>query len=172
MKISLALTLAAVAGLAALASTQSGGLQTLKGRPMPSFTMTDTNGKRHTNASLRGKVVLLDFWASWCGPCKAASPIMQRLHERFAKDGLVVVGANVEPDDSVADIKGYASKNGYTYTFTHSNQALSRQLGVRGIPAFVFVDRKGVVREVAIGFDPDKSEAAFTQKVRQLLAAR
>lgn len=145
-------------------------LESMVGRPAPAFKMTDTKGKVHTNKSLKGKVVLLDFWATWCGPCKAASPTMQKLHAKYAKKGLVVVGANTfeEGDSKSAAIK-YMKEHKYSYTFTYGNDALARALGVRGIPAFVFLDKTGKIAKALVGFGGQRP-AEMEALVKNLLA--
>lgn len=165
--------LAAVSTLAlgaAVLFAQGGQGENLKGKPFPAFKMTDTNGKVHTNASLKGKVVLLDFWATWCGPCKAASPTMQKLHEKYASKGLVVIGANAyeQPKDKAGAAAKYQKEHKYTYTFTKDNDKLAASIGARGIPFFVFIDKQGVVREVATGFGGG-SAAQFEKTVQSLL---
>lgn len=165
--------LAAVSALAVgalVVNAQGGQGEGLKGKAFPAFKMTDTSGKVHTNASLKGKVVLLDFWATWCGPCKAASPTMQKLHEKYAKQGLVVIGANTfeQPKDRKGAAAKYKSEHKYGYTFTSENDKLAQQLGVQGIPFFVFVDRQGIVREVATGFGGTSPEQ-FEATVKKLL---
>ncbi len=142
----------------------------LKGKAMPAFSMTDTSGKVHTNASLKGKVVLLDFWATWCGPCKAASPTMQKLHEKYAKQGLVVVGANVfeQGPGAKTAAANYAKEHKYSYTFTKGNDALAQKLGINGIPAFIFIGKDGKVAEVQTGFD-EALATQFEATVKKLL---
>lgn len=149
---------------------QGGQGDALKGKPFPSFKMTDTAGKVHTNASLKGKVVLVDFWATWCGPCKAASPAMQKLHEKYAKQGLVVIGANTfeRPADRKGAAAKYQNEHKYGYTFTSENDDLAKKLGVQGIPFFVFIDRQGVVREVVTGYGGGSDEK-FEATVKKLL---
>src|SRR6185503_13461909 len=148
------LATAALAALTITAFSQGGGsLSGLVGKAAPAFKMKDVKGKTHTNKSLKGKVVLLDFWATWCGPCKAASPTMQALHKKYAKQGLVVVGANTfDGKDGLAKSKAYLKEFGYTYTFTYGNDALAQSLGIRGIPAFVFIGKDGKVAETQVGF--------------------
>jgi cytochrome c biogenesis protein CcmG/thiol:disulfide interchange protein DsbE len=147
---------------AIVVNAQGGQGEALKGKPFPSFKMTDTTGKVHTNASLKGKVVLLDFWATWCGPCKAASPTMQKLHEKCAN-------TFERPNDRAGAAAKYKKEHNYSYTFTKENDKLAQQLGVSGIPFFVFIDRKGVVREVATGFGAGESPAQFEAIVKNLL---
>jgi len=149
-----------------------------KGKPAPKFSMKAIDGKVHTNASLKGKVVLLDFWATWCGPCKAASPSMQNLHKKHASKGLVVVGANgwesgpKGPDvNNPSYAKKYATEHKYSYVFTYGNDPLMKTLGMNGIPTFVLIDRKGVIREVWTGFGP-RSEATMEAAIGKLLAQK
>jgi thiol-disulfide isomerase/thioredoxin len=130
--------------------------------------MKDTAGHKVTDKSLRGKVVLLDFWATWCGPCKLASPAMQELHKKYAKQGLVVIGANTGDGGSVTAAPTYAKQHHYTYMFTTANDGYATKLNITGIPAFVIVDRKGVVRRVQMGYAPVLAYQ-FEDVVKQLL---
>jgi cytochrome c biogenesis protein CcmG, thiol:disulfide interchange protein DsbE len=164
------LPLLAIAVAATAAFAQSGP-KAMVGKPAPAFKMTDTKGKVHTNKSLKGKVVLLDFWATWCGPCKAASPTMQKLHTKFAKSGLVVIGANTfERGNAKAATVGYQKEHKYTYTFTYNNDTFARALGVRGIPAFVFLGKDGKIAEAMIGYGPSR-DAEMEALIKKLLAA-
>jgi thiol-disulfide isomerase/thioredoxin len=161
------------ASLLVFATAAQAQVKKFEGKTMPAFSMKDVKtGKVYTNSSLKGKVVILDLWATWCGPCKMASPTMQRLHAKYAKQGLVVIGANVDGSDSVSAVKKYADSHKYSYAFTQGNDELSNKLEVQGIPAFLFIDKKGVVRRVATGFAPGQSEIQFEQVVRSLLASK
>ena len=154
---------------AAAAAPQS-SLTAMVGKPAPAFKMTDTKGKVHTNQSLKGKVVLLDFWASWCGPCKAASPTMQAFHTKYAKKGLVVVGANMGENGPGKPVAvAYQKEHKYTYTFTYENDKLAQSLGVRGIPAFVFIGKDGKIAKVSTGFG-NGTKAEFDAAISGLLA--
>lgn len=162
------IVLAAIA-LAALTSASAQGPEAMQGKKVPAFSMKDIKGKTHTAQSLKGKVVVLDFWATWCGPCKQASPTMQKLHQKYAKQGLVVIGANVS--DAPGAAAKYAKEHKYTYNFTTGGDSLGQKLGVQGIPAFFFIDRQGVIQRVQTGFAPGL-EADFEATVKKLLAKK
>jgi thiol-disulfide isomerase/thioredoxin len=131
--------------LASIGSAQQ--FEAWTNKKMPSFVMKTIKGKLLSNKELRGKVVLFDFWATWCGPCKQASPAVDELAKRFKGQGLVVVGADVfENSPGPAGAKKYVAEHGYSYTFTYDNDKLARQLQIASIPAFALVDRKGVIR--------------------------
>lgn len=165
------LATAALAILTFSAFSQGGGsLSGLVGKSAPPFKMKDVKGKTHTNKSLKGKVVLLDFWATWCGPCKAASPTMQALHKKYASKGLVVVGANAfDGTDGLAKSKAYSKEHGYSFTFTYGNDKFAQSLGIRGIPAFVFIGKDGKIAETQVGFGEELA-GKFETTVKNLLA--
>lgn len=160
--------------LASLATALAAGVQAqrkdplaqLVGKKLP-FSMKGFDGKTYSNASLKGKVVLLDFWASWCSPCKKASPTMQRLHTKYGKDGLVVIGANIM-ENNMKDALAYPKQHSYTYKFTKDNDALGKKLGIQGIPAFIFIDKTGKIAQVQTGFGP-ALDVEFEKTVRKLL---
>ncbi len=114
---------------------------------------------------LRGRVVVLDFWASWCGPCRMVMPALNRLHQRFAAQGLTVLGVSNEPP-AVARTVGTAMQIGYTLATDPSAQA---RYGVTSIPTMVVLDRAGTVRRISVGVDSGELHALDTL-VQRLLA--
>lgn len=157
---------------AAVVVAQNFPVKQFENKPMPSFKLTDTVGKVHTNSSLKGKVVLIDFWATWCGPCKQAMPMLERLHNKYKGKGLVVIGSDVleQRDKANAAVK-FKKASKYTYTFTKNDaasEALIPALKIQGIPTMLLIDKKGVVRQVNVGFDPSE-EAILAKKIEQLL---
>ncbi|XAM00958.1 TlpA disulfide reductase family protein [Phycisphaeraceae bacterium D3-23] len=147
---------------------------TLIGKPVPAFSLNDIAGNTLTPESLKGSVVLLDFWASWCGPCLATSPVMQALHEEWAGRGLVVIGANVSEFDegqlthTPDAARAYAAEHSYTYTFTYGSDDLKTACGVQGLPTFILIDRDGTVVEVITGSD-DNLQETLRHQIEELL---
>lgn len=174
MKLHLAV-LSVTALLTSVASAQ--GVRSKVGSALPNFSLKDISGRTHTNASLRGKVVLLDFWATWCVPCRKASPTMQRLHKTYAARGLMVIGANAYENTSgkpsgKAPAAKYAKDHGYTYPFTYDSDALAQALGVRGLPVFVLADRTGKILKVWVSFNQKTTPAEVEASVKAAMAAR
>jgi thiol-disulfide isomerase/thioredoxin len=167
------LPVAAVAAFALAQQTiQAPNFADLKGKKVE-YKMADTAGKAVTNETLAGKVVLIDFWATWCGPCKAASPTIQMLHEKYGKEGLVVIGANAfEKENKDGAAAQYAGEHNYTYLMTTNNDVLARSWGVRGIPAFVVIGRDGTVTLAQTGFGKGKTEAILEDAVKAALAQK
>jgi thiol-disulfide isomerase/thioredoxin len=117
--------------------------------------------------ALRGRVVLLDFWATWCAPCRVAIPKLDALQARYGAQGLSVLGVTA---DEAADVAVFAQRMGMRYGVgVDSHGRTSRTYGVVSLPTLVVIDKRGVVRDVAVGYDPG-SDARLETQVRSLLA--
>lgn len=138
----------------------------LEGKPAPSFTLKDLNGKEVSLSDFKGKVVLLDFWGTWCGPCRRAIPHLEALHKKYKDRGLVVIGVNRERDPD--KVKQFA-KERISYTTLVEADEQFKEYGVRGIPALFYVDGEGKIRHRDVGFSTGK-EKEIEHKVQQLLA--
>jgi cytochrome c biogenesis protein CcmG/thiol:disulfide interchange protein DsbE len=148
-------------------------VQQFANKKMPEFKLVDTNNKPLTNANLKGKVYLIDFWATWCGPCKAAMPTMQKLHNKYKARGFMVIGANIlERGADKAAVAGRfqkAAKLSYVFAKnTNEAEKLASNLKIQGIPTFLLVDKTGVVRHVEVGFS-SSHEAELAKKIESLL---
>ncbi len=118
-------------------------------------------------AQYRGKVVLLDFWASWCAPCKESFPWMQRMAERYADRGLVVVAVNVDRDRSLAD--RFLRDQQPSFPVLYDPQGdLAEHYRVSGMPASFYIDRDSHVRFMHVGFHAENADAAETELARLL----
>jgi TonB family protein len=123
---------------------------TLVGKDAIAFALKDMDGNRVDLQSLKGKVVLLDFWASWCGQCVAEMPHIERLHRDFKNQGLVVLGLNDE-DAEVA--RAFVKNKGYTFTtLVDEGREVSMKYGVSAIPQVFIIDREGKIKWHARGY--------------------
>ena len=144
------------------------------GTHAPAFSTTTIQGKPLSLASLRGKVVLLDYWATWCGPCRMATPTLQALHKQFARQGLRVVGLSVDQADSLAQVKPFVKAFGMTYLVSASpalNGRAAQAYHVNGIPSQYLIDKKGVVRWSQSGYSENEGKD-LAVRIRGLLAEK
>jgi cytochrome c biogenesis protein CcmG, thiol:disulfide interchange protein DsbE len=139
-------------------------LQTrLLDRPAPLFTATALDGTAGVSlADLRGHVVLIDFWATWCGPCTTQYPHLNQWHQQYASKGLHIVALSDEEPDLVREYVA-AEKLQYPIALDPEDRIRGAYL-VPGMPTTVLIDKAGVVRYVSIGtVDPREIETAFTR---------
>ncbi len=109
----------------------------------PDATVLDGFGAPVRVSSTRGKVVLIDFWATWCGPCRYTMPMIQRLHSRYARQGLVIMGITKEPR---LEVNKFLRDNPYTYPiYIDSTTEAYRAYDVKTIPLLLIVDKQGKV---------------------------
>ncbi len=119
------------------------------GERAPDFTLPDLDGKSVSLSDFRGHVVILDFWASWCPPCRASMPKLREYYEEFKDRGLVLVGVSL--DRSAEDARYFLEKNGYTdfiplWGSVSASQGVAREYGIYGIPHTFVLDPEGVIR--------------------------
>jgi thiol-disulfide isomerase/thioredoxin len=136
-----------------------------RARMAPAFTVTTLDGQRVSMDGLAGKVVLIDFWATWCGPCREALPHISKIVKKF--DGQPLVVLSVSLDDEDAKWKEFVAKNGMTwlqYRDGGFTGLLSRQFGVTGIPATFTIDADGVLEDQHVG------DADIEGKLKKLVA--
>ncbi len=125
-------------------------------RPAPDFLLTTLGGERLRLSDFRGKTVVLNFWATWCPPCRREMPDFQALWEERGPDGpddLVILAVNLISQDARADVRAFVREFGVSFPvlFDTSGDAVSRRYGVRALPATFFIDRDGIVRTTALG---------------------
>lgn len=138
-------------------------------RPVPNCTLSSLDVAEHYDLQqFKGKVVYVDFWASWCGPCLESFPYMNTLDRDLKEKGLQVLAINL--DENPDDAKAFVSHTPPEFLIAADNNgACAREFGVKAMPSTFLVDRKGAIREVHYGFRPGESKE-FRIKVEKLLA--
>ena len=157
--IAILLALSALFGLAILPRlTPSSHAMIGKPAPDAAFAVAANGdpGATMRLAELKGRPVLLDFWASWCGPCAVEAKVVDRLARRYEKKGLVVMGVNV--DDPPEVIRQYAAQRGLSYPMVvDTNKRASALYGVEKLPSLVVIDKEGKVLSYLVGMVDEAS---------------
>jgi thiol-disulfide isomerase/thioredoxin len=137
------------------------------GSRLPEFSLKDLQGREISSADLRGKVVLIDFWATWCQPCKKEMPGYQKLVDRYGSQGFVVVGFKFDTMMDTENPVMFARKIGVRYPLAVASDDLNQKFGgIEGLPTTMLYDRAGVLRKKVIGFEYTD---AFDTALRALL---
>jgi len=140
------------------------------GQPAPSFTLPTAAGDTVSLERLRGKVVYVDFWASWCGPCRRSFPWMNEMQRRYGSHGLSIVAINV--DKKRADASRFLTETPAEFTVVYDSPgAVPAVYAVKGMPSSYLIDAGGNVVVVEQGFR-DGSAAAIEARIRALIAPR
>ncbi len=137
------------------------------GSRFPDFTVKDLQGREVSSADLRGKVVLIDCWATWCQPCKQEMPGYQKLADRYGSRGFVVVGFKFDTMMDMEDPVLFAKKIGVRYSLAVATGELKQKFGeIEGLPTTLLYDRQGLLRKKVIGFEYTE---AFEAALKRLL---
>jgi thiol-disulfide isomerase/thioredoxin len=139
----------------------------LSGEPAPDFALEDLDGNTVQLSEHLGVVVLLDFWATWCGPCLREMPVLIALDNKYEDNQLKLIGIAVS--DTEAKVRSYAAREGIEFSLVMADEKVRRAYGgVSAIPQTFLIDKKGVVRYSQMGSPADL--LVFQQRVEELLA--
>lgn len=136
----------------------------------PDFSFTTPDGEHITLDDLRGKVVLLDFWASWCGPCVQSVPELRSLYRRYSRDGFVIIGISSDGDEQIW--KEFTARTRMNWPqYRDTNNRLHSAFNIRALPTYILLDQEGIVRFLAVGWQqPGKLDNAILKQIK--LSAR
>jgi thiol-disulfide isomerase/thioredoxin len=135
--------------------------------PAPSFQLASMAGKNVSLSQYKGQVVMINFWASWCGPCRTEMPILEKLHTKYKPMGFTMIGVNVEPDSTLAANWLKATPVTFPILFDTKSE-VSKAYSVAGMPSTVIVDRKGNMRWLHRGYKPG-DENQYLDQIRALV---
>lgn len=134
----------------------------------PAWTLKDVKGHQVSLNQFKGKVVILDFWATWCGPCRLEIPGFIKLQKKYKKDGLEVVGVSL--DDGPGVVKKFIKSHHLNYTVVMGNQQIARDYGnIEAIPTTFVIDRKGRIVGKHVGVT---DLSTFEKQIKPLLKAK
>jgi peroxiredoxin len=133
----------------------------------PDFRLPARDGGEIHLSELKGQVVMINFWATWCGPCRQEMPLLQQIHAKYEPLGFTMLGVNVEPDSAAAQnwLKGMAVS--FPIVFDRKSE-VSSSFGVEAMPSSILIDREGRIRHVHRGYKPG-DEAVYADLVRGLV---
>lgn len=153
--------------LFALTLTFQAQAQELSG-PAPNFALKTIDGKTARLSDYKGQVVMLNFWASWCGPCREEMPLLEKIYTTYKKAGFVLLGVTI--DEKVADAKGFLSKSPVSFPILLDSQGKTADLyNNRAMPSSYFIDRKGNLAYLHKGYRPG-DEKNYKAVIRKLIA--
>jgi cytochrome c biogenesis protein CcmG/thiol:disulfide interchange protein DsbE len=134
----------------------------------PDFTLDTLEGNKVTLSELRGKIVVVNLWATWCLPCRAETPALEKSYEQYKDSGVVILGVDLTNQDLVSDVKSFVQEFKLTYPILldqAGNVGYLYQL--KGIPTTFFINREGIIRTVVVG--GPMSEVFIRSKIEALL---
>ncbi len=155
-----AIIAAATLALPALAADPTGS-------PAPAFTLGSSAGSNVNLAQYKGQVVMLNFWASWCGPCRQEMPLLESIYKKYNRMGFTLIGVNVEPDSNAAN--QWLKQTPVSFPILYDKDSkVSRMYDVAGMPSTVIIDRTGKVRVLHRGYKPG-DENEYLDSIRTLV---
>ncbi len=137
-----------------------------KGEPAPPFKVTSTSGQQITLANYRGSVLIIDFFASWCQPCKRSIPHLIELNRKYGKKGLQILGLSLDEDRD--DLVDFITPLRLNYPAALANEDLQVEYGLRSIPTFFIINKRGVVAEKYMGLTDEVKKNVEATIIRLL----
>jgi thiol-disulfide isomerase/thioredoxin len=157
-----------LAGFAAALIIASSAKALAPGDVPPAIDVADRAGKKVDLRELKGQVVLVDFWASWCGPCREEMPVLEELHKKYAHRGLVIVGVNI--DQSEKKMNGFLKSTPVSFRVVHDRKlAVASKYEPPTMPSSYFIARDGTIRYIHEGFRK-KQAVELEARINALLA--
>lgn len=140
------------------------------GQAAPNFKVSTLSGQQVSLENYRGRVLVLDFFATWCQPCRVSIPHLVEMNRKYGNQGLYVFGMSAD-EDGERVVKAFADKNRMTYPIALAGESTLVDYGVRSVPVMFVIDKKGRVAEVFRGFT-DEVARSSEQLIKKLLAER
>ena len=134
----------------------------------PNFMLDTLDGNKVTLSDLRGKIVIVNIWATWCLPCRAETPALEKSYEQYKDSGVVILGVNLTNQDSLSDVTSFVKEYKLTYPILLDQDGRVGYLyQIEGLPSTFFINRNGVIRTVVVG--GPMSETFIRSKIEALV---
>ena len=156
-----------IAAMVAALSVALPALAGPTGAPAPSFTLAARGGQNVSLTQYKGQVVMLNFWASWCGPCRQEMPLLESIYRKYNKMGFTLIGVNVEPDSNAANEWLKATPVSFPILYDRDSK-VSKLYDVAGMPSTVIIDRSGKLRVLHRGYKAG-DENEYLDSIRTLI---
>ncbi len=160
--LSLAAALPLALGTAPVASAK-----VAENAPAPAFTLSAVGGQKVSLSQYKGQVVMINFWATWCGPCRQEMPLLDAMYKKYKKMGFTLIGVNVEPDSKAAEAFLKTMPVSFPVAFD-PDSSISKLYSVQGMPSSIIIDRKGNARVIHRGYRPG-DENVYLDHIRKLI---
>jgi thiol-disulfide isomerase/thioredoxin len=135
--------------------------------PAPEFSLAALGGQKLSLSQYKGQVVMINFWATWCGPCRQEMPLLDAMYKKYKKMGFTLIGVNVEPDSKAAEAFLKTTPVSFPVAFD-PDSSVSKLYSVQGMPSSVIIDRKGNARVIHRGYRPG-DENVYLDHIRKLI---
>ncbi len=137
------------------------------GAAAPQFSLAARGGQNVSLAQYKGQVVMINFWASWCGPCRQEMPLLESIYKKYNKLGFTMLGVNVEPDSNAAN--AWLKETPVSFPILYDTESkVSKLYDVAGMPTSVIIDRAGKVRLIHRSYRPG-DENEYLDSIRSLI---
>jgi len=134
----------------------------------PDFTLDTLQGEKVTLSHLRGKIVVVNFWATWCLPCRKETPALEKAYDQYKDSGMVILGVNLADQDSVSEVESFVQEFKLTYPILlDQDGSISNLYQIEGLPMTFFINREGIIRTLVVG--GPMSETFIHSKIETLL---
>ncbi len=143
---------------------------TQPGQPSPNFTVISVSGQTISQENYRGRVLLLDFFATWCQPCRRSIPHLVKINSKYGRQGLQILGLNADEEGELA-VKSFTDEFRVNYPLALAGDSTLAAFGVRSVPTMYLVDKKGRIAEVYRGYS-DETGRSLEQSIKRLLAEK
>ena len=156
-----------IAAMAAALALSLPALAGAEGGPAPAFSLASRAGSQVSLAQYKGQVVMINFWASWCGPCRQEMPLLESIYKKYGKMGFTMIGVNVEPDSNAAN--EWLKQTPVSFPILYDTDSkVSKLYDVSGMPSTVIIDRSGKLRMLHRGYKPG-DENEYLDSIRTLI---